>query len=296
MNSLILELQKSAIDETVPASTLLRKAFVVATKLGQDEFRKWIETELDGYTDEFTDDLPIYRQASGQIMASNMFGGWLPVEFEDDKLDQLTSKKGIVQSVLEIEHLETQSNKQGKLVIPLPSSLQKTLRVGLGYEAQFTFVLSKASINAILGGIRTIILRWSLELESAGVRGEDMSFTEAESEASGSVPQEINNYYAPVTIQNVGTGSATSIVVGKLDIGKVTVFIELLDTKLDALGDLDDKDEMIEDVNTIKSQVKSESPKWDKINAALRSIGTTLGKAGASAAVKELLGQLAPLL
>ncbi len=296
MKSLIIDLQQAAVDDSVLASTLLRKALVVATRLRQDEFKKWIESELAGFTDDLTDDLPEYRQASGQLMAWNMFRGWQPVQFEDNELNDLASKKGLTQSVLEIEYFDSNSNQQSQLQIPLPPNLQKDLSAGLGYETQFTFVLNKASINAILGSIRTIILRWSLELEGAGVRGEGMSFTEAENQASGSVPQEINHYYAPVTIQTVGTGSATSLVIGTMDIGKIGAFIDSLESKIDDLGDFEDKQELEEDIRTIKSQVNVVNPKWDKIKASLRSIGTALVKIGANVAATELLQQLAPLL
>lgn len=47
--SLVRELQREALDSNVPVTDLLRKALVVARKLGIKEFQEWIELELDGY-------------------------------------------------------------------------------------------------------------------------------------------------------------------------------------------------------------------------------------------------------
>jgi hypothetical protein len=49
MGSLVEELQAEAIKPAVAASDILRKAVVVATKLGVKEMREWIRSELDGY-------------------------------------------------------------------------------------------------------------------------------------------------------------------------------------------------------------------------------------------------------
>ena len=49
MSSLVLELQRDAIDPSVSPLNLLRKALIVARKLGIVEFQQWIELELNGY-------------------------------------------------------------------------------------------------------------------------------------------------------------------------------------------------------------------------------------------------------
>ena len=46
MTSLVLELQQEAMDPEVRVDALLRKAVVVATTLGIDDFRVWAEKEL----------------------------------------------------------------------------------------------------------------------------------------------------------------------------------------------------------------------------------------------------------
>lgn len=49
MSAIVLELQQDALNPSVSALNLLRKALVVATKLNIEEFQQWIELELNGY-------------------------------------------------------------------------------------------------------------------------------------------------------------------------------------------------------------------------------------------------------
>lgn len=48
MASVVIELQREALDRSIPASDLLRKALVVARKLSLPEFQSWIDRELNG--------------------------------------------------------------------------------------------------------------------------------------------------------------------------------------------------------------------------------------------------------
>ncbi len=291
MKSLIIDLQHAALDDAVPVSTLLRKALVAATKLGQGDFKEWIESELDGYTT----DVPEYRRTSGRVMAWNMFTGWQLIQFEDKELGDLISKRGTGQSATELEALISDKEGNRSFQMPLPLSVQKMLGEGLGFETQYSLFTNRASLLGILGAIRTIILKWSLALGGVGVIGENLSFTEAESQASGSVSQNIN-IYAPVTIQTVGSGSAIAISVGTMDVDKVNTFIDILVEKIDEIEGMEDKEELEEDIRTIRTQASSGNPKWDKIRAALRSIGSALGKATSSAVANELLEHLGGLL
>jgi len=47
--SLLREIQEAAIDSRVELTTLLRKCKVLAARLGNVEFKEWVEQELNGY-------------------------------------------------------------------------------------------------------------------------------------------------------------------------------------------------------------------------------------------------------
>lgn len=57
--SLLRDIQDAAIDEQSQVATLLRKCKVLATRLGSQEFSRWIDNELNGYAN--LDELPAYR-------------------------------------------------------------------------------------------------------------------------------------------------------------------------------------------------------------------------------------------
>lgn len=57
--SIVLELQREALDDKNQASSLLRKALVVAKKLRIKDFEDWANKELSGYL--ATDTVPQYR-------------------------------------------------------------------------------------------------------------------------------------------------------------------------------------------------------------------------------------------
>jgi hypothetical protein len=59
MSSLVLELQRAAMDPSRRIVDILRMAVVVAKKLGLAEFKEWCEKELRGYEKEKT---PSYRR------------------------------------------------------------------------------------------------------------------------------------------------------------------------------------------------------------------------------------------
>ena len=69
MASLVLELQQLAMSKDQDVKDLLRKALVVATKLGLEDFRTWCDGEMKGYEIE----VPQYRKVQGELKAWNPF-------------------------------------------------------------------------------------------------------------------------------------------------------------------------------------------------------------------------------
>ena len=57
--SLLREIQDAAVNSEVELATLLRKCKVLAARLGNGEFKSWVDNELDGY--KSPDGLPDYR-------------------------------------------------------------------------------------------------------------------------------------------------------------------------------------------------------------------------------------------
>jgi hypothetical protein len=122
--ALVLQLQEDALDSDRPVSEVLRKAFVVAKKLGINDLLDWLERELNGY--EHDAELPPYRRLGGQLKGWNPFHGWLPVQFEEDSIAKLFRTIPCVQSVPELESLLADKDPHGSLVVPASNALTQS--------------------------------------------------------------------------------------------------------------------------------------------------------------------------
>jgi AbiTii len=88
--SLVLELQEDCLGTDTSTLAVLRKALVVARKLGVSDLREWIQLELNGYGR--ADEIPKYRIVSGQLKAWNPYQGWIGVIFKDSDVATMLSK------------------------------------------------------------------------------------------------------------------------------------------------------------------------------------------------------------
>jgi hypothetical protein len=64
MVSLIQQLQNDILDPKTSLNTILRRAKVLASTLRNEEFKKWLDNELDGYRDRSA--VPDYRRSHGE--------------------------------------------------------------------------------------------------------------------------------------------------------------------------------------------------------------------------------------
>ena len=81
MRSIVLDLQQEVISQDCDIVNALRKAHLIAVKLGLEEFDKWISCELNGYKEG--DIIPEYRKVKGILKAFYQFKGWIPVTITD---------------------------------------------------------------------------------------------------------------------------------------------------------------------------------------------------------------------
>lgn len=172
--SLVEELQVDAINRDVRTSDLLRKALLVASKLDIPGVPEWIESELSGYANN--NDVPPYRRIQGRVMARTL-RGWVPVQFPDSDFEATVAEQAIHQPTATLEEILT---GDGDARINFPPEGQAILQSMYKFQTEFTCFHSKASIAAILDGVRNRILRWSMQLDKAGVRGDGLTFTPQE--------------------------------------------------------------------------------------------------------------------
>ncbi len=210
--SLLRDIQSAAIDTSVPLTTLLRKCKVLSARLGNAEFKQWIDNELNGY--QSADDLPNYRilrvNSKGHFSGpfqSSLKNADIPLRCIPKQFRESLTYAHMMESVAAMESLVSKSDG-GTAMVPWNPDFVAYVGENI-YEGmncmQAWKVIPIGSIVAALDTVRTRVLNFVLEIEA-----EDPGAGEA-AVNSNPVPQErvhqIFNTYISGTVQNVATGS-----------------------------------------------------------------------------------------
>lgn len=176
MNSIVLELQRESLDSKISIVQLLRKALLISRKLGLADFESWINSELNGY--ENGTQIPDYRIVRGSIQAYNPYNGiWMPIFFESAKESELLSSRKISQKITELEKLSEKDN-QSQLHVPFPNEIETRLVKRLDVPSRPVLIVPYTSLIGIIETVRNIILDWTMKLESEGILGDGINFSE----------------------------------------------------------------------------------------------------------------------
>ncbi|MDG3820405.1 hypothetical protein L5B88_25770 [Pseudomonas aeruginosa] len=182
MGSLVLELQRDALDRGIHITDLLRKALLVSRKLKIKDLEEWIGDELNGYRDS---SVPEYRVVYGELKAFNPYRGWLPIMVKNDWYDILC-KREISLSVSQIENLARESENGSFVCKFSPGQTQIIMRL-IGHDFEAALYVPTHHLVRILDTTKTKIMDFALDLESRGILGEDMTFTKAEQSLAQSI-------------------------------------------------------------------------------------------------------------
>jgi hypothetical protein len=194
MKSLVLELQREAMNPNSRLSDVLRKAIVVATKLKVQDMRTWVDSELKGYS---KGEIPSYRKVNGTLKAWNPYNGWIPVIVRHSDISKVLSNRDIAQPISELESLVHQKDEGGVLQVPLPHDwLMKIFADSEEFRLGMvpTLIVDKSQLVGILDAVRNEILNWSLELEAQGIIGDGMSFSSEEVDKAKSTVYNIKSF------------------------------------------------------------------------------------------------------
>lgn len=199
MSSIVLELQRDAMDGATKIGDLLRKSLVVATKLQLPDWIQWCQSELSGYPSGT--DGPDYRQVQGELQVYNPHNGhWMQMQGAAQIFSTCC-----LQPVAEIEELG-----KGKGVLGMAAPPHIARRV-VDPITPPRIIVPHSAMNRILDAVRNTILDWTLKLEMDNILGEGMTFTKEEKQIAMS---NVHHY-------NIGTvnGVVGSVTGGNLQIG-----------------------------------------------------------------------------
>lgn len=297
MSSVVIELQRDALDRNVSITDLLRKSLVVARKLKIYEFEKWVSSELNGYRK--TEEIPDYRWATGSVKAWDPYHGWQPVMFKDNAMAAAVSRRANAQSIAEIENLLEKDDGKSTFQMPYSASVENQLRKAISFDTQITLFIPSTNIVKIIDAVRNIVLNWAMKLEEDGILGEGLSFTSEEKEVATRTEYNITNFYGAFKNSQFQHQTKDSIQVKSsvsLDLESIIEFINEVRKSAKQI-DLkpEDEQELESDVITIEAQTKSPKPKNAIIKSCLKSIRTILEGAGGGVSV-TLLSKLAEII
>lgn len=283
MSALVPELVDMASEPKIATTDLLRKALVVARRLGVQELVTWIGSELNGYQGE----VPEYRIIAGHLFAEDPYRGSVPF-IVPGEIAEVVTQVPLHQSLPELQQLALGEKLLTCYFQPQKQELlMQMMREGSGYASRPFLKFSPIQIKGVVERIRSQVLDWALDLEGRGVLGEGMTFTPQEKQAV----QEQHYHFGNVSGSQIQIGSSGSTQTqannSNTDVEALKGLVQALGVALErAQGDV--ADELRAELTTLKAQADSPKPKWEIIKATARTV-----KAIAEGATGNILAGLA---
>lgn len=233
MASIIEQIQRDALDESVSVSSLLRRVKFAAAKLNLDALEDWVERELSGY--QSIESIPSYRIVHGRPMAQNPVRGWEPIGGATEAL----SKRYISQSLASLEELIRGAEQPGATIhFPFSDEVAEKLNSSNGVHGWLvTLEVDKSLLRAISDQVRTRVLDWSLKMEKAGVKGSEFDFDSSEKTKAQAATTSIHIGSIGAFTGNLGSGNlAGDISVGDIEVGRVGDLISAIESHVHKMG------------------------------------------------------------
>ena len=210
--SLLRDIQAAAVDPNTDVSTLLRKCKILAVRLGNENFKKWVDNELNGYDD--IADLPEYRILHTASFGhfSGAFGSGLnnapippsclPKEFRDRVTKSYLMAP--ISAYASLIDSEARNNSQEHWPADMVAFFGQKIYQGMNCLSAWKVIPYNALV-ALVDTIKTRVLNFALEIE-----GEAPDAGEAPPNTPP-LPQEkvsqVFNTYISGNVQNVAAGS-----------------------------------------------------------------------------------------
>jgi hypothetical protein len=177
-DGIVLELQRACLDDQVTASTILRKAKTIASKLDLLELKQWITSELDGYQCSPLE-LPDHRKGVGEPKFRNPYHGWCPIMTDNGRFAEIIRTVFLMQPIAELETLAS-GNASSSLIMNYNPMIQAELQKQMPVRVECALHFTKGQVASALDYIRNKTLDWTLELETRGILGRNLSFAREE--------------------------------------------------------------------------------------------------------------------
>ena len=253
-----------------PIKGILLKSQIVASKLNNKEFEKWIRNEQNGYPNPMN--VPKYRvlNAIVKVDVSIPYSGLLqnltiPTGiFDSEVINECMFHTRITQSLSEIENLcNDQKNKNLSVTCPAMAYPEVNKYVSGNVEKVWQEIPA-SSLFGIVDTFKSKLLSFFLDLDKKIEAGVDFSKIEGQKE----INQIMNNYYINSVVANTGNGTVNT---GDIAENSPTQFISDTDkkneisdlvSKLISEANKIDNDDLKNAVGIISEECKK--PSWAK--------------------------------
>ena len=280
-----------------PLSVIFLKVQAISFYLDNQEFQDWFENENNGYKD--LDKIPEYRIYSTTVHANVMtFGGlWkdynIPVDqIKDNFVKKWLSEIKLNDSISSIESSLENSTNQGVFIRHLPgvafSEINKILQQGCHIEDAWQEISRTAFVNTV-SSVKSKLLEFFLKLDKEFKNEINFDVMHNKKEVDKIVTQTIN-----AGVVNMGEGSISlseSTTIGgqnntvTINSNTKTELKSLISLIQDFSNSLEEeKDEVLNELARIATQLDKPNPKTNIIASALQTInGILLGVASNAA-------------
>lgn len=218
--SLLRDIQSAAIDADTSILTILRQCQVLAARLGNEDFKKWVNSELNGYRGEADQDitaiLPDYRIIS--VPSKGHFSGYfgkqlrnadisltcLPEEYRElYRYHYATAPISTYVSLLEGEGDDNFQEPWSSEVVAYAADKM--------YQGMYCLsawkVIPRPAVASLVEAVRNRVLSFVLEIESEAPDAGEAPIN------SNPIPQDkvtqVFNTFISGNVQNVATGGNT---------------------------------------------------------------------------------------
>lgn len=291
MPALVPELVNAAMESSTLPSDVLRRALVVAQRLGVSERTDWISSELNGYDPK---EVPDYRRVRGELIVVTQDG--IEPLFIPSTLAEVLSNQIVDVPVFDLQMRVQDIEKP--FCIPFRLGIKDELLVIAGRQKKGhpALMVSAVQIQGILEKVKTRVLEWALDLEAKGVLGEGMTFTPQEKQTV----QEQHYHFGDVSGSQIQIGSNGSNQTQTQTGGDTAALSALIDVLREVIQqghlEAEAREELQAELATLQAQAASPKPKWAIIKATAGSIKAVLENAAGGVLSAKALPYLTALL
>lgn len=192
------EIRDDLLDERVPLSAVLRRAYVLARSLDEPLFLGWIQNELNGYTlpedPHSVGGVPDYRRPAGTLMGVGPFGMRKPLMLPTEEAMEKITRPTLVDPVARIEARAAGIPAGGTVHMTLHPHNETVVRGGFDYPIQPYLSYQRGTFVGILDAVRNKLLELTVDLQKRFPDLDlDRTTPEQRQEAAAIVLQVINN-------------------------------------------------------------------------------------------------------